>query len=391
MFLIVICMILLFILGFREKLINEKNIKTIPIRVNINGIRGKSTATRLITGILIECGYKTIGKTTGTAARMIYWNRDDEKKIVRGIQGANIKEQIKVIAEAALVGADALVCECMAVTPEYQEVYQEQMIKANICVIVNVLKDHMDVMGPTLDQVAQAFSKTIPSNGYLITVNSPYRKYFEEIAKKKNTKVIIADNSKIPNGYLDKFDYILFPENISIALAVAEALNIDRKIALKGILNAHPDPGAMRIYSLINDDIVSTFINGFAANEPESTISIWNKVCEKNLPTDNPIILFNGRLDRVDRTEQFVKEMFPILNGGTLIGIGKGIKCINDAYEKGKFNIDEYIDLSKNSTEDIMEVLIKIMNNRVIFGIGNIHGDSEPLIKELLKLEQKKR
>lgn len=319
---------------------------------------------------------------------MIYWNQDEEKKVVRGIQGANIKEQIKVIAEASYMGVEALVCECMAVNPEYQEVYQEQMIKANICVIVNVLEDHMDVMGPTLNQVAQAFSKTIPNNGWLITVDGPYRGYFEEEAKKKNTKVIIADNSKIPNGYLEKFDYTLFPDNVSIALAVSEALNIDTEIALQGMLNAHPDPGAMRIHSIINDNIVSTFVNGFAANEPASTMSIWDKVCEKDLPTDNPIILFNGRPDRVDRTEQFVKEMFPLLNGGTLIGIGEGIKCINDAYEKGKFNVDEYIDLGGNSTEEIMQVLTKIMNNRVIFGIGNIHGDGEPLIKALLDLEE---
>ena len=49
----------------------KRNVEKIPIRVNINGIRGKSTVTRLITSILTEAGYKTVGKTTGTAARMI--------------------------------------------------------------------------------------------------------------------------------------------------------------------------------------------------------------------------------------------------------------------------------------------------------------------------------
>lgn len=387
MFIIIICIVILLTLGVAEKNKNEKNIEKIPIRINVNGIRGKSTATRLITGVLTEAGYKTIGKTTGTAARMIYWNKEEEKQVIRGIQGANIKEQIKVIDEAAQLGVEALVCECMAVNPEYQEVYQEQMIQANICVIVNVLEDHLDVMGPTLDQVAQAFSKTIPNNGWLITVDGPYRRYFEEEAKKKNTKIIVADNSKIPEGYLDRFDYTLFPDNVSIALAVSEALNIDSEIAFQGMLNAHPDPGAMRIHNISNDGISATFVNGFAANEPSSTMSIWENVCQKGLPTDNPIILFNGRPDRVDRTEQFVKEMFPNLNGGTLIGIGEGIKSINDAYEKGKFNVDEYIDLEGCSTEEIMKVLLKIMDNRVIFGIGNIHGDGEPLIEALLDLE----
>ena len=185
---------------------------------------------------------------------------------------------------------------------------------------------------------------------------------------------------------MDKFDYTLFPDNVSIALAVSEALGIDSEIAFKGMLNAHPDPGAMRIHEIDNGDIEFVFVNGFAANEPSSTMKLWEKVCEKDLPTDNPIILFNGRPDRVDRTEQFVKEMFPLLSGGTLVGIGEGIKCIGEGYEKRMYNVDEYIDLEGHSTEGIMDTLLKIMHNRVVFGIGNIHGDGEPLIDALLHL-----
>ena len=89
------------VLGIREQLAQKRNVKKIPIMVNINGIRGKSTVTRLITSILTEAGYKTVGKTTGTAARMIYWFQDDEDIIVRQTQGANIGEQLKVLQKAA--------------------------------------------------------------------------------------------------------------------------------------------------------------------------------------------------------------------------------------------------------------------------------------------------
>ena len=161
----------------------KRNVEKIPIRVNINGIRGKSTVTRLITSILTEAGYKTVGKTTGTAARMIYWFQDDEDIIVRQPQGANIGEQLKVLQKAADLNAEALVCECMAVNPDYQKVFQFRMLEANIVVIVNVLEDHLDVMGPTLDQIAQAFGATIPYNGFLITIDCAYTNYFKQIAK----------------------------------------------------------------------------------------------------------------------------------------------------------------------------------------------------------------
>ena len=131
--------------------------------------------------------------------------------------------------------------------PDYQITFQEKLIQANIGVIVNVLEDHMDVMGPTLDEVAEAFLATIPYNGHLITVDGPYLTYFKWMAKKRGTKVIVADNSKITDDFLRKFDYMVFPDNASLALAVAEALDIPEEVAFKGMLNAHPDPGAMRI------------------------------------------------------------------------------------------------------------------------------------------------
>ena len=43
-------------------------------------------------------------------------------------------------------GANAIVSECMAVNPDYQIIFQEELLQANIGVIVNVLEDHMDVM-----------------------------------------------------------------------------------------------------------------------------------------------------------------------------------------------------------------------------------------------------
>ena len=80
---ILVCFFLVLRYGVLEQKQHQKNIDSIPIRINVNGIRGKSTVTRLITGIVTEAGYKTVGKTTGTSARMIYSFTDDEKPIVR--------------------------------------------------------------------------------------------------------------------------------------------------------------------------------------------------------------------------------------------------------------------------------------------------------------------
>ena len=365
----------------------KRNVEKIPIRVNINGIRGKSTVTRLITSILTEAGYKTVGKTTGTAARMIYWFQDDEDIIVRQPQGANIGEQLKVLQKAADLNAEALVCECMAVNPDYQKVFQFRMLEANIVVIVNVLEDHLDVMGPTLDQIAQAFGATIPYNGFLITIDCAYTNYFKQIAKERNTKVIIADNSKITDEYLAKFDYMIFPDNASLALAVGEALGIDEETCFKGMLNAHPDPGAMRITRIGDENLNCTFVNGFTANDPQSTVNIWERVKELEYNTADPIVIMNCREDRVDRTEIFVSDVFPKIQTHTLVAIGEVSEPITTAFNNGQFpNVKNYINLEYAEPDKIMETLNPLLKDRMVFGVGNIHGQGEAFIEKLLSM-----
>ncbi|MDU1254994.1 MAG: poly-gamma-glutamate synthase PgsB [Intestinibacter bartlettii] len=383
----VLCVAILLILGIREQMAQKRNVEKIPIRVNINGIRGKSTVTRLITSILTEAGYKTVGKTTGTAARMIYWFQDDEDIIVRQPQGANIGEQLKVLQKAADLNAEALVCECMAVNPDYQKVFQFRMLEANIVVIVNVLEDHLDVMGPTLDQIAQAFGATIPYNGFLITIDCAYTDYFKQIAKERNTKVIIADNSKITDEYLAKFDYMIFPDNASLALAVGEALGIDEETCFKGMLNAHPDPGAMRITRIGDEDLNCTFVNGFAANDPQSTVNIWERVKELEYNTEDPIVIMNCREDRVDRTEIFVSDVFPKIQTHTLVAIGEVSEPITTAFNNGQFpNVKNYINLEYAEPDKIMETLNPLLKDRMVFGVGNIHGQGEAFIEKLLSM-----
>jgi len=386
MILIPIFLVLFLGIGIYESYIHKKAIKSIPIRININGIRGKSTVTRLTNGILKEAGYKTIGKTTGTSARMIYWDKEEEP-ILRRPEGPNIREQRVVVQEAADLGADAIVSECMAVNPDYQIVFQEKLLKANIGVIVNVLEDHLDVMGPTLDQIADAFLSTIPYNGTLILSESPYVDFFSKEAKKRNTKVIVANNEAVSERFLSQFNYMVFPENAALAFAVAEALNINQTIAKHGMLKATPDPGAMRIHSLQSNQGKGFFINAFAANDPSSTINIWNRILEQGYSSENSIVVMNCRNDRVDRTIQFVEDVLPHLEISTLIVIGTTVEPVINAVNDNIIKVEELINLEHKNTNDIYNVLNNKLDDNIIFGLGNIHGAAEPLIELIVDEE----
>lgn len=380
---VIALIIFVFVLGVYEQIKHNKNLNLIDLKINVNGTRGKSTATRLITGILKEAGIEVVGKTTGTSARIIYWNKEEEEPIKRGRLGPNIIEQKTVVKKAVKLGASAFVTECMAVNPDYQIIFQDKLVKANIGVIVNVREDHMDLCGPTLDFIAESFTATIPRNGILVVADSEYNDYYTREAKKRNSRIIIADEKEIPDGYLEKFKYIIFPENIAIALAAAKALNINKNTALRGILNANPDPGALMIYPLDNKN-TSYFVNGFAANDPNSTRMIWDHITTMGYPTENPMVIVNCRPDRVDRTQQIAEDVLPNMDIDILVAMGQTVKPITEGVNTKKITPQKYINAEGLPPHEVYKLINGYFMDRMIYGVGNIHGGGDELVELII-------
>lgn len=372
-----------------EKVQNERNLKKLRIRVNVNGIRGKSTITRMIFAILREAGYQVVGKTTGTAARMFYWNQAEEEELVRRPRGVSISEQIRVIRKAVRRGADAIVCECMAVRPDYQIAYQHHIIKADVLAIVNVLEDHLDEMGPTLEQLAWAFADTIPYHGVAVVPACEFTDYFRKIADERGSRLEVVDPGMISQDYLSLFPYKVFDNNCAMALGVARALGIDDETVLRGMLKASPDPGALQVIPLHREGLQTWFVNAFAANEPASTLEIWEYLHEENIPMENPVVVMNCRPDRVDRSYQFARDCLPHMGPIQLVVIGEMTAPIRRAYQRGKLsNVQVYRELQGKSVEEIMSVLVPMLDGHVLVGVGNIHGIGEEFIEALYALDE---
>lgn len=375
---IVLCIGLLIGLGVIEKQRNEENIKKIDLRININGTRGKTTVTRLVTGVLQAAGYQVIGKTTGTESRIIYWDQAEEEEIERPPSGPNISEQISVIEKARKRGADALVLECMAVNPEYQDVYSNEMFQSNITAIVNVFEDHMDILGPTNDQIAWAYAKTIPKNGLVVISDDDYKDFFIEVAQERNCRVKVIDEPGVSQELLDRFDYLVFPNNLAVPLAIAEELDVDRDTAIKGMLQADPDPGIMQLFEIgepIDQKVILAY--AFAANEPTSTMLIYEELKEGGLIGESPIILINCREDRSDRTKLFTKDFIGQIKDARVIAIGQNTGIIEKAIKSGRIKVRDYLSLEGKSLEDIYMTLMTYASGEVVLGIGNIHGVGE--------------
>ena len=68
---LIILILTLLVLGAIEYYNHTFVLSQLPIRIHVNGARGKSSVTRLIAAGLREGGLKTMAKTTGSAPRII--------------------------------------------------------------------------------------------------------------------------------------------------------------------------------------------------------------------------------------------------------------------------------------------------------------------------------
>jgi poly-gamma-glutamate synthase PgsB/CapB len=382
MFIILIFSVIFLIFGMIEQTNHFKRIKKIPIRIHVNGTRGKSTTTRLIAAGLREAGFKVLAKTTGTLPRLIL--EDGSEVPIKRRGKANIIEQLKIFTEAVKRKVNVLVIECMAVSPELQWVSEHKMVKSTIGVITNVRQDHVEEIGPDLSDMAEALKSTVPWEGILVTAEKEYFSIFNKQADQLKTKIIFADPNCVSGNTLEKFNYMNFKENVSIALQVNKLLGVDEEVALRGILKASPDPGALKIYVLPKGDKMIFFVNAFAANERTSTLLIWENINKKDYLKNLPVIaIMNSREDRVLRDIQFSHLLDKEIHFSKILLVGPLSKIVERTLLKLKVSPDKIINLSgKPDIEKILQLVLQFTDNKVLLiGFGNTQGMGQKFIE----------
>ena len=350
-------MAVLLVLAVIERISHSKNIKKVPIRILVNGTRGKTSTTRMIAAALNEAGIVTWAKSTGTCAAEI--DPSGNETPTKRRLGANIREMIPFYRRAVKGGAQAVVIECMAVRPDLQRTLADHLVRPTITIILNNRVDHIDVMGSTEYETALALSNSIRKNAMCIAPE-----IFREFADNVQTPV-----ETVTPEDMQGFAFPVFAENMNAALTALEAVGVDRETALHGMRKAKPDVGMSGPFTIGQAFV----INGFAANDAEST-EVLIREADQDLPI---IVVYNNRNDRKYRMRTFL----PVIRGlekrlETVLVIGESpkdvcryLKYAHIAAEPAKVD-DAFFDRLGD-------------RKRIVFCLGNIKGAGLEMIEKL--------
>ena len=352
-----------------ESLCHARNVRKVPVRILVNGTRGKTSVTRLITAALQGGGIRTRGKCTGTDPREIHPD-GTETETLRP-HGGRITELKGFFRRAAQDGAQAVVVECMAVRPEMQRTLARLLVKPTITLITNTLVDHVEEIGATEEETAEGLRHSLIKGTTLITDSPHYADW---------PHLIPSDREPLPEDYAERFSFPVYESNLRLSLAAAKLCGVPRDTALNSMPNARPDAGMAGPFRLGN----SLVFNTFAANDPHSTALAADRVRKSEEAKKGLVILYNNRRDREYRLSSFIPMLTNLADlSPTLYAIGDNAPKVSRFFARRLPYVCEPLATERLLSPDFYK------KTQAIFTIGNIKGAGYQMIRYCLQNEEK--
>jgi len=281
------------------------------------------------------------------------------------------------VRRARRLEAKAIVIECMALQPFLQWVSTAALIRPTHGVITNIRADHLDVMGPDEHGVAAALAGSVPLSAPIYTSERRYLAELREACEQRGSQLVIVseEDEAVSDEELEAFRYIEHRENVALALRVCRDLGIVRRTALAGMQAARPDPGALTIEKRQAYGKRLCFVNGFAANDPESTGQVWEIALSRNREFERKVALVNCRVDRPERSVQLGEACVGWTPADHYVVTGSGTNFFVNAAERAGLGRGRMQVLEGARAAVLGHALSELADPEgVVVGLGNIGG-----------------
>lgn len=366
MILTIVLLLILILLGLGESYLHNINVKKVPIRILVNGTRGKTTTARLLTASLNAKGIRTLGRTTGSEAEVIYPDGHVEPFLRK--RKATILEMKQIFRLAAEEKVDAVVVECMALQPENQRVMATSLVRPTHVIITNTYIDHVSEMGPTLDETVYALSMSVPKTAKLYVIEDYYNSLHDDTT-------VVEVPSSVPFASPIK----IHPSSYALAKSLLRNLHIEEEWMAKGASSIKPDIG---LHESFVGKKGALLLPTFSVND----LTCMDQTVKDALTTypDKKVhLIYNNRQDReyrIQLMDKVIKRNLEAIDEVIVIGDYTRKVAHHFSRLKVKTTISEpkllYERIDCSGPEDIY------------IGLANIKGKGEELLGYFLKEEK---
>ncbi|MEN6561201.1 MAG: Mur ligase family protein [Acidobacteriota bacterium] len=357
-----------------------------PRRIAVTGTRGKSGVTRLVAAGLRASGARVLAKTTGSKPVLIF--PDGTEREIRRAGPASIREQVRLVALAASIGADALVAEMMSIGGECLAAESRSILRPGTLAVTNVRLDHLDAMGRDRAAVARTLASAVAGRAEVFIPEEETDPAFAAAAARRGAtlRAVVRDADR--DGAEARLPLGEFEPNRRLALAVLESLGIDRRAGEAGMSAAAPDPGSLRLWrgDFGAPPRPAVCVNLFAANEPASSAESLRAVEASLSFAGRPLIgLLSLREDRGDRTLQWIRaarEGF-FLGFAAVALVGSAARPARRGFGRASgADGPAFTPVGGRTPAEIMDrVMALAPGDPVVVGLGNFVGPGEDLVR----------
>jgi poly-gamma-glutamate synthase PgsB/CapB len=146
--------------------------------------------------------------------------------------------------------------------------------------------------------------------------------------------------------------------------------------------SATPDPGALTEVEVDFFGRRIIFVNGFAANDPQSTEMIWNMARERHPDVERTIAVFNLRGDRPSRTAQLARDVRFWHEADRVVLMGTGAYLFARMASKVGLDPSQFIYTEQQRVDEIFETIVGLCGrSNLVVGMANIGGEGLSLAR----------
>ncbi|NQY06885.1 MAG: hypothetical protein HRT68_12030 [Flavobacteriaceae bacterium] len=194
----------------------------------------------------------------------------------------------------------------------------------------------------------------------------------QKIADKHKSKLYQSKAATVTDQEMKGFTYIEHKDNVALALDICSKLGVKRAIALSEMKKSIPDEGVLRRFTISFQEKRIFFYNALAANDPESTIMIWDAIKSQSNENEHFMIVLNTRKDRQDRAQRLV-EMMALLEYDSIGLIGESLEMVVNMCAKQGIPKEKIHAIGEKSTkEQYHDLCLASVPSTTIIAIGNM-------------------